>query len=85
MKKRLTVKDVLTAIDDDTKVMVTVYAYGIFYARTYEDGIFTAAECRERLRSDIMLGTVTSIYPSSWKDDEKKDVPCIGIHVEMIY
>ena len=60
-KKKFTVRDALELMDKEQKVDVDVYAYGIHYASTLDDGIETAEKCLEKVRYDILQAKVTKI------------------------
>ena len=55
------VKDILNLIDDNDKVVVTMYAYGIYYGDTMSDGMTTALECKKNMNSTCMNSVVTGI------------------------
>lgn len=59
--KKMKVKDVLSLMDDDTPVSCQLYAYGIFYASSYDDGMRTAADCRDRMNYDCLNARATNI------------------------
>ena len=59
--KRITVKNLLNIMEDETKVVIDLFAYGIYYARTENDGMVTVADCKSKLRIEGMNAAVTNI------------------------
>lgn len=78
MAKKLLVKDILDIIDDSQVVNCVFYAYGVYYASSYDDGMKTPAECKSGLRRDCLNALVQKINPSQ---DGTRQV----IHAEIVH
>lgn len=78
MAKKLLVKDVLNIIDDKQVVNCVFYAYGVYYASSFDDGMKTTADCKEGLRYDCLNAKVLKINPS---EDGSRQV----IHAEIVH
>ena len=63
-KKVIQVKDVLDLFDDHVKVCFMIYAYGIYYGSTFNDGMKTAGEVKEQINTNCKNALVTSIESS---------------------
>ena len=63
--KKITVKNLLNIMEDETKVTIALFAYGIPYARTDNDGMVTVGDCKSRLRIEGMNAVVTNIKASN--------------------
>lgn len=60
-KKIMTVEDVLGKMDEGTKVVCVLYAYGCYYADTQRDGMVTAADCKREMNFDCLRAEVIQI------------------------
>ena len=63
--KKITVKSLLNVMDDEQKVVIALFAYGVPYARTDNDGMVTVADCKSKLRIEGMNAVVTNIKTSN--------------------
>ena len=65
--KKITVKDVLNLIDENTPVCVTLYAYGVYYGNTASDGMRSAKDCKEQMNTsclNALVGEINTRNPS---------------------
>lgn len=76
--KKMKVSDVLSLMDDDTPVACEFYAYGVFYASSYYDGMRTAKDCRDRLNYDCINARVTNINCAG-------ATPMVVIYSELVH
>lgn len=60
-QKKIKVKDVLNLMTDVDAVTVILYAYGVYYANTEDDGMFTVSDCKEQMNYTCINATVTNI------------------------
>lgn len=60
-KKKILVKDILATMEDDEKVVITFFAYGIWYANSWNDNMRTVRDCKENLRYDCIVAQVGRI------------------------
>lgn len=74
------VRNLLKLVRDDDYCNVVLYAYGIYYAETFVDGMRTVADIKEKLRYDGMQAKVFRIC--SMEYDEK---PYVVICAELVY
>lgn len=72
------VKEQLKLIEKDQKVNCVFYAYGIFYASSWDDGMVTAEDCLDRLNYTCMNSKVSKINISVDNPDR------LVIHAEIV-
>ena len=71
--KNITVKDLLSMMDEDQKVGIFVYAYGFLWGETLKDGMETAKECLDKCGVDILKAKVFHIGCVEWYMDGERD------------
>lgn len=72
------VKEQLKLIEKDQKVNCVFYAYGIFYASSWDDGMVTAGDCLDGLNYTCMNAKVLKINSSMDNPDR------LVIHAEIV-
>lgn len=60
-KKNILVKDVLALMNDDAKVVIYFFAYGMDYTNSVKDGMYTVEDCKNNLGYDFYNATVSRI------------------------
>lgn len=60
-KKQFVVSDILNIMEESDKVCVILYAYGVYYGNTMNDGMNTVAECKDQMNYDCINALVTRI------------------------
>ena len=79
--KKIMVEDILNLMQDDEKVVVHIFAYGIHAADTYRDGMRTAKDCRENMNYDCLRAQVGRISRDSIIDDPSNQFVSIAAEV----
>ena len=79
-KKTINVADVLGLMDDEQTVNCVLYAYGVYYGSSMNDGMKTAKECKEQMNHSCLKAKVYKVTSSN-SDDLLRTV----IHAELVY
>ena len=59
--KKMNVEQMLHLVPQDEEVEIHFYAYGIWYASSWADGMKYSEECLKGLRYDCLEATVTAV------------------------
>ena len=81
--RKILVEDILNLMQDDEKVVVHIFAYGIHATDTYSDGMRTAKDCRERMNRQCLRALVGRVFMDENIQDPNDKF--IGISAEMVY
>lgn len=82
-KKKITVKDVLSMMPEDQKVIVEFFAYGMHYADNCRDNLPRVKDCLEHFRTDLLNAKVSTIM-ESYPDNTERGFGAITIQSELM-
>lgn len=66
------VADILDMMDESLEVNCAFTAYGVQYASSWNDGMRTVADCKDRLNYDCIHARVTGICQNETGDGEHR-------------
>ena len=72
IKNQILVKQILELMEESTPVAVILYAYGVYYGDTNNDGMETVKDCKEQMNYDCINAMVTRIYLESVGKQKQK-------------
>jgi len=80
-KKNILVKDLLNYFPEESEdLVITFYAYGVYYANTAIDDIYTIKELKGRLRNDCLRAKVTRLQIN----DSGNTKAYLKVYAEMV-
>ena len=72
--KKLIVSDILNIMEDEEEVNCNFTAYGVHYASSWNDGMRTVADCKDRMNYNCIHALVTGIRHVETFDHEHQMV-----------
>lgn len=84
-KKKILVSDILDLLDDGTKINCSFTAYGVSYADSWNDGMRTVADCKDRLRHECLNAHLTGVGYSVTSDPSVSTGIITCIYGELVH